>query len=67
MRAGLEKEVAGSRSELECHAAKHVRALAWRESIPLETDARADEVLRNAGSDLLFTTHSAVQRTYPAC
>jgi peptidoglycan/xylan/chitin deacetylase (PgdA/CDA1 family) len=57
----LEREVAGSRRELERMAGREVRALAWREGTSLGTNARADQALSNADYEFLFTNHAVQQ------
>lgn len=57
----LEREVAGSRRELERMAGREVRALAWREGTSLGANARADQALSNAGYEFLFTNHAVQQ------
>ncbi len=57
----LEREVSGSRRELERFSGGEVWALAWCEGTSFGADARADEALRNAGYELVFANH-AVQR-----
>jgi peptidoglycan/xylan/chitin deacetylase (PgdA/CDA1 family) len=59
----LEREVAGSRRVLERLSGRDVRALAWREGTSLGADARADEALRRAGYEFLFTNHAVQQIT----
>jgi peptidoglycan/xylan/chitin deacetylase (PgdA/CDA1 family) len=59
--ATLDREVAGSRRVLERLSGRDVRALAWREGTSLGADARADEALRSAGYEFLFTNHAVQQ------
>ena len=61
--SALERELAGSRHELERMAGRDVRALAWREGTSLGADTRSDEALRDAGYELLFTNHAVQQIT----
>jgi peptidoglycan/xylan/chitin deacetylase (PgdA/CDA1 family) len=61
----LARELAGSKRTLEVFAGKPVRALAWREGTPLNTDPRADDALSHAGYELLFANHAVQQVPRP--
>jgi peptidoglycan/xylan/chitin deacetylase (PgdA/CDA1 family) len=61
--AALDREVVGSTRVLERLSGRDVRAFAWREGTSLGADARADEALRSAGYEFLFTNHAVQQIT----